>query len=207
MAKLGLNPSGPNLHLSNRPLFVARHNLVANKQKPQSGGLLVRTRNLVGSRGQGWFLSRGKWPGQRGVTCRGREWPRQSQRELALGYKHNQRIIAPSGRKVLESSLGKLWPRTRECFMQSTGPFHNLLISKTYKPVLLPLFPGGPVKYSDQVSQPVGDPVLLCPCPKATRCWVSLPRCTVLPVCGYLGAGALVGFGVCVPRVKVPGRK
>jgi len=36
---------------------------------------------------------------------------------------------------------------------------------------------------------------------------VSWSGCTVSPVCGTLGAGALVGFVVCVPGMSVPGKK
>lgn len=71
----------------------------------------------------------------------------------------------------------------------------------------LSLFLWEPVQYSDQLGQPAGSPVLQRPCPKATWCQGSLPRCTTLPVCGDLGAGALVGFGVSVPGVTVPGMK
>lgn len=46
------------------------------------------------------------------------------------------------------------------------------------------------------------------PYPKAMWYWDSLPsRMFFLPVCGYFGAGALVGLGVCVPGVEGPGRK
>lgn len=45
------------------------------------------------------------------------------------------------------------------------------------------------------------------PYPKAMWYWDSFPSRMFLPVCGYFGAGALVGLGVCVPGVEDPGRK
>lgn len=36
---------------------------------------------------------------------------------------------------------------------------------------------------------------------------IALCQATFLPACGYLGAGALVGFGVCVPGVDGPGMR
>lgn len=57
-------------------------------------------------------------------------------------------------------------------------------------------------------AQPACWPLSHRPLPLRTSdVWGSLSGSTFLPVCGYLGAGALVGLGVCVPAVNVPGTR
>ena len=76
--------------------------------------------------------------------------------------------------------------------------------------VLLPVFLLEPVKYNSKPGLPADTPITMpLPLNYASHLGYSIALCkaTFLPACGYLGAGALVGLGVCVPGVDGPGMR